>query len=285
MVGAELNQRIYGGAWICLARKDFATATPWWCPPRQGIGAGPSSWRYLCAAAPNTIEGGTSEVMRNILGERCWACRVTCADAGIPWKEIPWLRKRAEYRFTEEQQQLRAPQCTKFCADNFGETVSAPDESDVTFRRQGVEPVGLRARRAGSLSVPEGRRRGGRFVGRSGGGRREFRCGLRPAVRHGVPGHHFWWPARREARDALLGELVGPHRRVRRRRFGRRLRCAAAVAVAAGPGGLTSTVPRVVDAGRRGRTVGRGGRPGRLGLYAVDAGGARSTANRWSPST
>ena len=58
-------------------------------PATAPTGAGPLQQRFLRSRA-NTIEGGTSEVMRNILGERMLGLPGDLrADAGMPWKEIP----------------------------------------------------------------------------------------------------------------------------------------------------------------------------------------------------
>jgi alkylation response protein AidB-like acyl-CoA dehydrogenase len=50
---------------------------------------GPVQQRFLRARA-NTIEGGTSEVLRNILGERILGLPGDLrADAGKAWKDVP----------------------------------------------------------------------------------------------------------------------------------------------------------------------------------------------------
>jgi alkylation response protein AidB-like acyl-CoA dehydrogenase len=91
LVGAELNQHIYQFCMDLLGpegilyhsyalRDEEADAADW---------RGPVQQRYLRSRA-NTIEGGTSEVMRNILGERVLGLPGDLrADAGMPWKEIP----------------------------------------------------------------------------------------------------------------------------------------------------------------------------------------------------
>jgi alkylation response protein AidB-like acyl-CoA dehydrogenase len=91
LVGAELNQHIYqwcmdllGAEGILYDSYDVAD--------EDGDGAdwrGPVQQRFLRSRA-NTIEGGTSDVMRNILGERVLGLPGDLrADAGMPWKEIP----------------------------------------------------------------------------------------------------------------------------------------------------------------------------------------------------
>jgi len=90
MVGAELNQRIYefcmdllGPEGILYHGYDMHGAH------REGDWRGPIQQRYLRSRA-NTIEGGTSEVMRNILGERVLGLPGDLrADAGMPWKDVP----------------------------------------------------------------------------------------------------------------------------------------------------------------------------------------------------
>ncbi|KUI28953.1 acyl-CoA dehydrogenase [Mycobacterium sp. IS-1742] len=89
LVGAELNQRIYQWCMDFLGPEgtlyhsyamDSGDTSDW---------RGPIQQRFLRSRA-NTIEGGTSDVMRNILGERVLGLPGDLrADAGMPWKEIP----------------------------------------------------------------------------------------------------------------------------------------------------------------------------------------------------
>ncbi|MCH9708120.1 MAG: acyl-CoA dehydrogenase, partial [Actinomycetia bacterium] len=91
LVGAELNQHIYEFCMDLLGPEGIlydGYATP------EGEASG-EDWRgsvqqrFLRSRA-NTIEGGTSEVMRNILAERVLGLPGDLrADAGMPWKEIP----------------------------------------------------------------------------------------------------------------------------------------------------------------------------------------------------
>lgn len=89
LVGAELNQHIYEFCMDLLGPEGILY-------DGYGLDAGdPDDWRgpiqqrFLRSRA-NTIEGGTSEVMRNILAERVLGLPGDLrADAGMPWKEVP----------------------------------------------------------------------------------------------------------------------------------------------------------------------------------------------------
>ncbi|TGD84508.1 acyl-CoA dehydrogenase [Mycolicibacterium sp. CH28] len=91
LVGAELNQHIYQWCMDLLGPEGILYDG---YTTRDGAGdsgdwRGPIQQRFLRSRA-NTIEGGTSEVMRNILGERVLGLPGDLrADAGMPWKEIP----------------------------------------------------------------------------------------------------------------------------------------------------------------------------------------------------
>ncbi len=93
LVGAELNQHIYEFCMDLLGPEGTlydGYAVPGQGPDRDGADwRGPIQQRFLRSRA-NTIEGGTSDVMRNILAERVLGLPGDLrADAGMPWKEIP----------------------------------------------------------------------------------------------------------------------------------------------------------------------------------------------------
>ena len=91
LVGALLNQHIYEWCMDLLGPEgilydSYALADD---AGDAGDWRGPIQQRFLRSRA-NTIEGGTTEVMRNILGERVLGLPGDLrADAGMPWKEIP----------------------------------------------------------------------------------------------------------------------------------------------------------------------------------------------------
>lgn len=90
VVTAELNQDVYEFCMDLLG--DQATLYGSYAArdiTRDGDYRGPVQQRFLRARA-NTIEGGTSEVLRNILGERILGLPGDLrADAGKPWKDVP----------------------------------------------------------------------------------------------------------------------------------------------------------------------------------------------------
>jgi len=90
MVGAELNQHIYQWCMDFLGPEGILYhGYAMTGAHRDGDWRGPIQQRFLRSRA-NTIEGGTSEVMRNILGERVLGLPGDLrADSGMPWKEIP----------------------------------------------------------------------------------------------------------------------------------------------------------------------------------------------------
>lgn len=90
LVSAELNQHVYewcmdllGPTATLYGSYDLREVT------RMEDYRGPVQQRFLRSRA-NTIEGGTSEVLRNILGERILGLPGDLrADAGKAWKDVP----------------------------------------------------------------------------------------------------------------------------------------------------------------------------------------------------
>lgn len=89
LVGAELNQRIYQWCMDFLGQEGLLYHSYAMGSADRSDWRGPIQQRFLRSRA-NTIEGGTSDVMRNILGERVLGLPGDLrADAGMAWKEVP----------------------------------------------------------------------------------------------------------------------------------------------------------------------------------------------------
>jgi alkylation response protein AidB-like acyl-CoA dehydrogenase len=79
---AEYNKRLQ-----CVAMEMLGASATAWSPGDQANG---SAVRGFLRSRANTIEGGTSEIMRNILGERVLGLpKEPATDRDIPWVEIP----------------------------------------------------------------------------------------------------------------------------------------------------------------------------------------------------
>ena len=93
LASAELNQRIFN-ACVDLDGTDGMLLTEGYPMTRPGEDGETrvmhsSEWEMLRARA-NTIEGGTSEIMRNILGERVLGLPgEPRTDKTLPWRDIP----------------------------------------------------------------------------------------------------------------------------------------------------------------------------------------------------
>jgi alkylation response protein AidB-like acyl-CoA dehydrogenase len=86
---AELNKRIYELCIDLMGPEGMLYDSYDMRHPDGAGGAGPAQRMFLRARA-NSIEGGTSEVMRNILGERVLGLPGDVrTDKGIPWSRVP----------------------------------------------------------------------------------------------------------------------------------------------------------------------------------------------------
>ena len=90
LMSAEINQRIYEVA-VDLEGADGMLHNSGYPMTRsdEAMGMGEVSGMFLRSRA-NTIEGGTSEIMRNILGERVLGLPGDVrVDKDLPWSDIP----------------------------------------------------------------------------------------------------------------------------------------------------------------------------------------------------
>lgn len=89
LVGAELNQHVYEFCMDLLGPEGTLYDDYTMRSVSPDDDEGPVQQRFLRSRA-NTIEGGTSEVLRNILGERILGLPGELrADSGRPWREVP----------------------------------------------------------------------------------------------------------------------------------------------------------------------------------------------------
>jgi alkylation response protein AidB-like acyl-CoA dehydrogenase len=87
---AELNKRIYEFCVDLLGPEGMLYDSYEMRRPEGAGGLGGPVQRMFLRARANSIEGGTSEVMRNILGERVLGLPGDVrTDKGVPWSQVP----------------------------------------------------------------------------------------------------------------------------------------------------------------------------------------------------
>lgn len=86
---AELNKDIYETVIDLLGAEGMLFSSYEFVRPRHALFSGDQFKNFLRSRA-NSIEGGTSEVLRNIIGERVLGLPGDVrVDKGIPWREVP----------------------------------------------------------------------------------------------------------------------------------------------------------------------------------------------------
>jgi alkylation response protein AidB-like acyl-CoA dehydrogenase len=87
---AELNQKIYDFCADLLGPEAMLYDTYEMRRPDTAGGLDIGARRLFLRSRANSIEGGTSEVMRNILGERVLGLPGDVrVDKGMPWSQVP----------------------------------------------------------------------------------------------------------------------------------------------------------------------------------------------------
>jgi len=88
LAAAELNQRIWNASIDLLGPDGFLHESGY--PLDRGVRTAPSTSKGFLRSQANTIEGGTSDIMRNILGERVLGLPGDVrVDKDVAWKDIP----------------------------------------------------------------------------------------------------------------------------------------------------------------------------------------------------